>query len=77
MTDAHATQTFNVLAGADILLLGFANGVGFNDCPSYYGGNAGRLSAPFDIAVAAAVALPAGLPLLLSALGIAGLLRRR
>lgn len=81
-TGTGAQQQFIAPTGADTLLLGFVDAFGFAGTPGYYGDNNGFFDVTVDLdpqrlGGASPVPLPAGLPLLLAALGGFGLMRLR
>ncbi len=75
-TGTGAQQLFYIPEWADTLLIGFVDAPRFEGNPYYYADNSGSITATFDV-IAPAVPLPAGLPLLLSAFGLAGFVARR
>lgn len=75
-TGAGAQQMFYIPDWADTLLIGFVDAPEFEGDPYYYADNSGSITATFDV-IAPAVPLPAGLPLMLSAFGLAGFVARR
>lgn len=75
-TGSGSMQEFARSAGADTLLLGFVDGGNFVGTPRLYSDNTGSLEVTVNAALAP-ITLPAGLPLLIGALGWLGLMRRR
>lgn len=75
-TGSGTQQRFYIPEWADTLLIGFVDAPRFEGDPYFYGDNTGSITATFDV-ITPAVPLPAGLPLLLSAFGLAGFAVRR
>ncbi|OUS20714.1 hypothetical protein A9Q95_10480 [Rhodobacterales bacterium 59_46_T64] len=75
-TGTGTQQLFYIPEWADTLLIGFVDAPEFEGDPNYYADNSGSITATFDV-IAPTIPLPAGLPLLLSAFGLAGFAVRR